>query len=73
MAANQAAMRNFLANVIGIADSPGVDIHERRDAIRNEGMESIGDLVEFEDDDVKILCASVRRPGGTIVDPNNAV
>ena len=74
MAASQAAMRNFLSTVIGIADSPGIgnDIHARRDAIRNEGMESIEDLTEFEDDDVKVLCASVRKPGGTIQDPNNA-
>ena len=34
----QVAMRNFLANVIGIVDSPSTDIHDRRDAIREEGI-----------------------------------
>ena len=65
-------MRNFLSTVIGIPDSTGGDIHERRDAVRSQGMETIDDLIEFDDDDVKILCASVRKPGGTIDDPNDA-
>ena len=72
MAAAQAAMRNFLGGIIGIADSTGANIHDRRDAVRNEGMQTIDDLAEFEEEDVKILCASVRKPGGTIADPNDA-
>ena len=72
MAAAQAEMRNFLADVIGIADSPGPSIHARRDAVRSEGLEVITDLIEFDDEDVKTLCASVRKPGGTIPDPSGA-
>lgn len=74
MAVAQTAMRNFLSTVIGIADSPGTGtaVHARRDAVRAENLENIEDLAEFEDDDIKILCASVHKPGGTIVDPNNA-
>ena len=72
MAAAQAEMRNFLADVIGIADSPGTNIHARRDAVRNEGLEVMADLIEFDDEDVKTLCASVRKPGGTIPDPAGA-
>ena len=35
-------------------------------------MENIDDLAEFDEEDVKTLCASVRKPGGTIEDPNDA-
>ena len=72
MAAAQAAMRNFLGGIIGIADSTGANVHDRRDAVRDEGMETIDDLAEFDEEDVKNLCASVRKPGGMIEDPNNA-
>ena len=72
MAAAQATMRDFLSVVIGVADSPGANVHDRRDAVRYEGLESVDDLIEFEEDDVKILCASVRKPGGTIEDPVDA-
>ena len=55
MAAAQATMRNFLSMVIKVADSPGTNVHDCRDVVRDEGLESIDDLIEFEEDDVKIL------------------
>ena len=71
MAAARTEMRNFLSTVIGIPDSTGGNIHERIDAVQSKGMETIDDLIKFDNDDVKILCTSVQKPGGTIADPNN--
>ena len=67
MAAIAAAMRTYLRDVIGV-----VDPVERREAIRLEGLESIQDFAEFEKEDIETLCASVRKPGGTIPNPNAA-
>ena len=71
MAAAAAHMRTFLREVIGISDSPAPDIGARREAVREEGLETIINLGDFKEDDVKILCASVRKPGGTVEDPDN--
>ena len=72
MAAAAATIRNYLADVIGIADGPPGNLNLVRDKVRQEGLDNIGDLIEFDDEDVKILCASIRKPGGTIQDPNDA-
>ena len=71
MAAEAATMRTFLREVIGINDTPPPDVTARREAVREEGLETINDLADFDEDDVKILCASVRKPGGTVEDPND--
>ena len=71
MAAAAAQMRTFLREVIGIADSPVPELGARREAVREEGLETISDLADFDEDDVKILCASVRKPGGTVTDPHD--
>ena len=71
MAANAAQMRTYLRDIIGIADSPAPDLAARREAVREEGLETITDLADFDEEDIKILCASVRKPGGTIGDPND--
>ena len=65
--ATEAAMRTYLRDVIGISDPI-----ERRQAIQEEGLNVIQDFVEFERDDIETLCASVRKPGGTIPNPNAA-
>ena len=72
MAAASANMRNFLSNVIGISNATGTDINARRQAVMDEGLSVMDDLIEFDDEDIKVLCASVRKPGGTIIDPANA-
>ena len=64
-------MRTFLRDVIGVADAQGGDPAARRVAIQDEGLQDITDLVEFDDDGIKSLCSSVRKPGGLIDDPNN--
>ena len=65
-------MRTFLRDVIGIADADGGDPAARRIAIQQEGLEILEDLLEFDKDGIKSLCASVRKPGGQIDDPSNA-
>lgn len=57
--------RTYLRNVIGAGTN------EKADAIREEGLEFLDSLVDFEKDDIKTLCRSVRRPGGTIVNPTH--
>ena len=59
-------MRAYLRDTIGLADPA-----ERRKAVREEKLQTIEDFVEFDEDGIKILCASVRKPGGTIPDPAN--
>ena len=71
MAAAAREMRAYLRDVIGISDSPVGDVDAIRDAVRNEGLDSITDLAEFEVDDIKVVCSSVRKPGGTVDDPVN--
>ena len=66
--------RNYLKDVIGLAGSrgTGTEVHARRYLVRNEGLEPMLDLPEFEEGDIKTLCSSVRKSGGTIEDPSDA-
>jgi len=73
MAAAAAEIRNFLSNVIGMVDAAGCDVNARRQAVMDEGLSTMQDLSEFNEEDVKTLCSLVRKPGGTIVNPNNPV
>lgn len=61
------AMRTYLQQVIGVP-APA----ERREAIRDEGLEALDDFIEFDDSGITNLCASVRKPGGTIANPQAA-
>ena len=65
--ADLAAMRTYLRDVIGITDPV-----ERRQAIQNEGLNTFKDFAEFDKEGIETLCASVRKPGGTIPNPNAA-
>ena len=65
--ATAAAMRAYLRDVIGVQDPI-----TRRQAIQDEGLEVITDFAEFDKKDIQTLCASVRKPGGTIPNPNAA-
>ena len=62
--ADLAAMRTYLRDVIGITDPV-----ERRQAIQNEGLTTFSDFAEFDKEEIETLCASVRKPGGTIPNP----
>lgn len=59
-----AECRNYLMQVIGLATA------EQANAVRDEGLATLDDFTSFDDDDIKILCSSVRKPGGLIPDPN---
>ena len=63
-----AAMRTYLRTVIGLGNDPqGL---ERANAIMTEGLDNLADIFELtEDDGIKILCASVRKPAGTMGQP----
>ena len=63
-----AATRTYLRTVIGLGNDPqGL---ERANAIMAEGLDNLADIFELsEDDGIKILCASVRKPAGTVAQP----
>ena len=63
--ADEAAFRTYLRDVIGVQDP-----RERREAIQNQGLAVIDDFLEFDKDSIEVLCSSVRKPGGTIPNPN---
>ena len=65
--ATEESMRTYLRDVIGITDPI-----ERRQAIQDEGLTTITDFAEFEQSDIETLCSSVRKPGGTVANPNAA-
>ena len=58
-------MRTYLRDIIGVPDPI-----ERRQAIQDEGLGVIADFAEFEKEDIETLCTSIRKPGGTIPNPN---
>mmetsp|Transcript_14822 Transcript_14822/g.21197 ORF Transcript_14822/g.21197 Transcript_14822/m.21197 type:complete len:154 (+) Transcript_14822:41-502(+) len=62
-----AGMRTYLRDVIGL-----VDPADRREAVRNKGLENITNLVEFNGDGIKVSCGSVRKLGGTICEPTTS-
>ena len=67
-----AAMRTYLRDVIGIEDVQGPNPAARRMAIQAEGLSILDDFLEFDEGSIKILCSSVRKPGGLVIDPNDA-
>ena len=69
--AQEAAMRTYLRDIIGVTDTTGPNPAARRIAIQEEGLSVLVDLLEFDESGIKTLCASVRKPGGMIVDPND--
>ena len=64
-------MRVYLRDVIGLADEPPPNAGAKRDAVMVEGLETLEDFAEFDDGSIKILCSSVRKPGGVIEDPDD--
>ena len=64
-AAQQGAMRTNLRDAIGIGDPVA-----RGQAIQDEGLNLITDFTKFDKEDIETLCLSVRKPGGTIPNPN---
>ena len=65
--ADAASFRTYLRDVIGIPDP-----RERREAVRDQGLGVIRDFLELDKDAIEVLCSSVRKPGGTIPNPDIA-
>ena len=65
MAAN--ICRTYLKREIGLSTD------EQANAVMAEGISDLGSFALFSKDDIKTLCSSVRKPGGTIPDPNATV
>ena len=69
MAAATAQLRNYLKDVIGLG--VGQEGTDRANAIIEEGIDSIEDIADvYDNDGIKTLCSNVRKPGGTMDDPN---
>ena len=68
MAAAVQATRTYLRVVIGLGNNAEGTL--RANAIIAEGLDNLEDLHELADDDgVKMLCANVRKPAGTMAQP----
>ena len=65
--ADAASFRTYLRDVIGIPDP-----RQRREAVQEQGLSVISDFLEFDKDAIEVLCSSVRKPGGTIPNPDVA-
>jgi hypothetical protein len=66
MAANLAALNNYLQNTLLIQDQ------DVRVALNQQGLQAFGEFTDLTDDDIKDICKNVRNPGGLVVDPNAA-
>jgi uncharacterized membrane protein YgcG len=62
MAANQAALLNYLTNTLLFPVT-------LRQAVLDEGVQAIDDFINQTDKDVKNICKNIRSPGGTIANP----
>ena len=66
--ADAASFRTYLRDVIGVTDP-----RQRHEAVQEQGLDAIADFLEFDKDGIETLCSSVRKPGGTILNPNGTV
>jgi hypothetical protein len=62
MAANQAALNNYLQNTLGFPD----DLSQ---ALNAQGLDAFDVLITLTDKDVKEMCGNDRKPGGIIPNP----
>jgi hypothetical protein len=62
MAANQAAINNYLQDTLGF---PQTLAH----ALNAQGLDGFDILINLMDKDIKEMCTNVRKPGGTIPNP----
>ena len=54
----------YLTNVVGVPNN------EMRDALVEQGLDSFAAFLLTTEDDIHQVCVNVRKPGGTIVNPN---
>ena len=55
-------MRLYLEDVINVSASTAR-------LITNQGLDDFDELSDFSEEDMKTLCNTIRRPGGSIVNP----
>ena len=65
-----ATIKSYLKDIIGLGDNATGTA--RANAVIDQGMDDLAEISTFDEDDIQRLCAAVRKPGGTIADPNNA-
>ena len=64
------ATRTYLRTVIGLGNN--AEGTERADAIMSEGLNDLADIHELANDDgIKTLCSSVRKPAGSQQEPSH--
>ena len=63
------AIRTYLKEVIGLGDDEQGT--QRANAMISEGLDGFESLTDFNKEDIKSLCSSIRKPGGLVVDPND--
>lgn len=61
--ATAAAMRTALERL-------GASQDAARAIVNDQGIASLDELKVLQDDDVSVLCKTVRRPGGVVPNPN---
>ena len=67
----QAAMRTYLRDIVGGVDVPGTNPAASHIAIQDEGLAVIDNLLGFDEEGIKTLCSSVRKPGGLVTNTND--
>ena len=58
------AWRQYLLQAMGLSTNA------QADAVCDEGLTTLDEFASFGEEEIKILCTSVRKPGGLIPDPN---
>jgi hypothetical protein len=67
MAGNLAELNNYLNNVLQITQLPV------REALNDQGLDAFDALSTLEEEDIKRICDTIRKPGGIIINPNAAI
>jgi hypothetical protein len=67
MAGNLAELNNYFNNVLQIVQQPV------RDALNEQGLNAFDAFATPEEDDIKQICDTIRKPGGIIINPNAAI
>jgi hypothetical protein len=67
MAGNLAELNNDMNNVLQIVQQPV------RDALNDPGLDAFDAFATLEEDDIKRICDTIRKPGGIIINPNAAI
>jgi hypothetical protein len=67
MAGNLAELNNYFNNVLQIVQQPV------RDALNEQGLNAFDAFATLEEEDIKRICDTIRKPGGIIINPNAAI